>query len=66
MKIELTGIERGLIESALNHYWNDAHNLLDNKGVVMSDDIKRPLGDIEKTQLEVRITLIKPLLDKFY
>ena len=48
--IELTEQEQSIIENALNAYWNDAHEQLENKGVMMSDGSKRPLGDIEKAQ----------------
>lgn len=63
--IELTDQEQSIIESALNAYWNEAHTQLDQKGVYMSDGTKRPLGDIEKSQLEQRKKLVKPLLMRF-
>ena len=64
-KIELTEQEQSIIENALNAYWNDAHQQLENKGVIMSDGSKRPLGDIEKAQLEQRKELTMPLLRRF-
>lgn len=45
----------GLILSALNHYWNDAHDQLSNG---------RPLGDIEKHQLKERLDMCKTLMDE--
>ena len=63
--IELTEQEQSVIENALNAYWNDAHEQLENKGVMMSDGIKRPLGDIEKAQLEQRKELTLPILRRF-
>ena len=65
MDIELTTQEQSIIESALNAYFNDAHLTLENNGVFMGDGRKRPLGDIEKKLLEVRIELILPVLRKF-
>jgi hypothetical protein len=64
-RIELTEQEQSIIESALNAYWNDAHEQLENKGVRMSDGSKRPLGDIEKTILEQRKNLVLPILKRF-
>jgi hypothetical protein len=63
--IELTEQEQSIIENALNAYWNDAHEQLENKGVIMSDGNKRPLGDIEKVQLEKRKELTMPILRRF-
>ena len=63
--IELTEQEQSIIENALNAYWNDAHEQLENKGVVMSNGTKRPLGDIEKVQLEKRKELTMPILRRF-
>jgi len=63
--IELTEQEQSIIENALNAYWNDAHEQLENKGVYMSDGVKRPLGDIEKTILEQRKNLVLPILKRF-
>lgn len=60
--VELTDQEISIIQSALNAYWNDAHEQLENKGVMMSDGTKRPLGDIEKKLLEERKDLVYPLL----
>ena len=64
-KIELTEQEQSIIENALNAYWNDAHEQLENKGVMMSDGSKRSLGDIEKAQLEQRKELTMPILRRF-
>lgn len=63
--IELTEQEQSIIENALNAYWNDAHEQLENKGVIMGDGAKRPLGDIEKMQLEKRKELTMPILRRF-
>ena len=65
VKIELTEQEQSIIENSLNAYWNDAHQQLENKSVIMSDGSKRPLGDIEKTQLEKRKELTMPILRRF-
>ena len=64
-KIELSDQEQSIIESALNAYWNDAHTQLDNNGVYMGGRDKRPLGDIERQQLEQRKELVRPLLKRF-
>ena len=64
-KIELTEQEQSIIENALNAYWNDAHQQLENKGVIMSDGSKRSLGDIEKAQLEQRKELTMLILRRF-
>ena len=48
--------KEGLIQSALNHYWNDAHHLLSQH------KYGRPLGDIEKQQLEERKKMCNELL----
>lgn len=53
---KFTSNELSLIESALNHYWNDAHEQL--------NESKRPLGDIEKQQLKKRLQLAKDLMSK--
>lgn len=58
-QVELTLIEQGIIESALNAYWNDAHDLLSKN----SRDY--PLGDIEKDLLEQRKAIVLPLLRRF-
>ena len=63
--IELTEQEQSIIENALNSYWNEAHEQLENKCVIMSDGSKRPLGDIEKAQLEQRKELTLPILNRF-
>ena len=63
--IELTEQELSIIDNALNAYWNDAHEQLENRGVIMSDGTKRPLGDIEKVQLEKRKELTMPILRRF-
>lgn len=63
--IELTEQEKSIIENALNAYWNHAHEQLENKGVMMIDGSKRPLGDIEKAQLEQRKELTMPILRRF-
>jgi len=44
---------------------SDAHEQLENKGVMMSDRTKQPLGDIEKAMLEKREELAMPLLRLF-
>ena len=64
-QIELTEQEQSIIENALNAYWNEAHQQLENKGVMMFDGVKRPLGDIEKQQLEQRKELTLPILRRF-
>ena len=46
--------EISLIESALNHYWHDANEKLNNSSV--------SLGDIERQQLEIRRTKLKVLM----
>jgi hypothetical protein len=60
--VELTDQEISIIESALNHYWNDANDQLTNGGAIMYAAERRPLGDIEKGMLEKRMQLVKPLL----
>lgn len=65
IQVELSDQECIIIESALNAYWNDVHEQLENRGVIMSDGTKRPLGDIEKTLLKQRKELVFPLLSKF-
>ena len=42
------------ILSAINHYWNDANDQLSNGGELPLSGKRRPLGDIEKEQLEER------------
>ena len=64
-QIELTDQEQSIIENALNAYWNEAMTQLNDKGVYMTDGQKRPLGDIEKMQLEKRKELTLPLLKRF-
>lgn len=64
-KVELTDQEQSIIESALNAYWNEAHEQLDRNGVMMWDGSKRPLGDIEKQQLIKRKEIVLPILRKF-
>ena len=59
---EINLTEESMIESALNAYWNDAKLQLDNRGVYMTDGTKRPLGDIEKQQLEQRLELVEPII----
>lgn len=63
--IELTEQEQSIIENALNEYWNNANEQLEIQGVIMSDGTKRPLGDIEKVQLEKRKELTIPILRRF-
>jgi hypothetical protein len=63
--IELTEQEQSIIENALNAYWNEAHEQLENRGVMMSDGTRRTLGDIEKVQLEKRKELTIPILRRF-
>lgn len=54
--LELTEFERNFIESALNHYWNDAYwNLTERNN----------LGDIEKIIYEGQLKHSKELLIKF-
>lgn len=62
--IELTDQEISIIENALNAYWNDAHEQLENNGVICLDGTKRPLGAIEKQLLIKRKELTLPLLRK--
>jgi len=64
-QIELTSQEQSIIENALNAYWNDAHTQLDNNGAYMLNGTKRPLGDIERQQLEQRKELTFPILKRF-
>lgn len=64
-KIELSVTEASIIENALNAYWNDAHEKLENNYVLMSDGTKRPLGDIEKEIFTKRKEFVKPILDRF-
>lgn len=64
-QVELTSQEQSIIENALNAYWNEAMTQLNDKGVYMTDGQKRPLGDIEKMQLEKRKELTLPLLKRF-
>ena len=64
-EIKLTSQEQSIIENALNAYWNEAMTQLNDKGVYMSDGNKRPLGDIEKMQLQKRTELTLPLLKRF-
>ena len=56
--------KEGLTQSALNHYWNDAHDQLSNGGVLDISGERRPLGDIEKAQLEDRLELCKKLMEE--
>lgn len=63
--VELTDQEVAIIESALNAYWNEAHEQLENKKVMMSDGSKRPLGFLEEQMLQQRKDLVYPLLAKF-
>jgi len=54
--IQLTEFERDFIESALNHYWNDAnYNLTE----------RNDLGNIEKKCYESQLKYSKELLIKF-
>lgn len=54
--IELTEFERDFIESALNHYWNDAnYNLTE----------RNDLGGIEKECYKSQLKYSKELLIKF-
>ena len=67
-QIELTSQEQSIIENALSAYWNDAHTQLDNNKFTnhfMLDGTKRPLGDIERQQLEQRKELTFPILKRF-
>lgn len=64
-QIELTSQEQSIIENALNAYWNDAHNQLDNNCKYAIDGTKLPLGDIEKQMLEKRKELTLPILRRF-
>jgi len=63
--IELDDLESGIIMNALNAYWNEAHEQLENNYVMMSDGSKRPLGYIEKGLLEQRKELVLPILKRF-
>jgi hypothetical protein len=63
--VELEDLEIGVITSALNSFWNEAHEQLTEGGVMMGDGTKRPLGDIEKRLLEQRKELVLPILRKF-
>ena len=65
IQVELSEQESSIIECALNAYWNEAHEQLENRRVMMSDGTKRPLGYIEKAILEQRKELVLPLLNKF-
>lgn len=56
--------KEALIQSALNHYWNDAHDQLTNGGALSLNGERRPLGDIEKEQLESRLGMCKQLMDE--
>lgn len=62
--IELTDQEVSIIENALNAYWNDAHELLENNVRLCIDGTKIPLGDIEKQILIKQKELTVPLLRK--
>ena len=46
----------GFIQSALNHYWNDAYQQLSQH------KFGHPLGDIEKEQLKERMTMCTKLM----
>jgi len=63
--IELTEQEQSIIVNALNAYWNDAATQLEQGGVYMDKSNKRPLGDIEKAQLEKQKELTLPILRRF-
>jgi GTP-dependent phosphoenolpyruvate carboxykinase len=63
--VELTDQEVSIIESALNSYWNEAHEQLETKKVMMSDGSKRPLGFLEEKMLQQRKGLVYHLLVKF-
>lgn len=64
-QIKLTKQEQSIIEDALNAYWNDAHAQLDNNSAVMLYGKKRPLGIIQKQELEQRKELTYPILKRF-
>lgn len=53
-----------IIQSALNHYWNDAHDQLENGGCLSLNGERRPLGDIEKEQFNQRMDMCKQLMDE--
>lgn len=54
--VALTRQERATISSALNAYWNESHKQL---------EVKEPLGDIEREQLDIIVELSHKLLMKF-
>jgi len=56
--------KEGLIQSALNHYWNAAHDQLSNGGALSLSGERRPLGDIEKKHLEEQLKMCKTLMDE--
>jgi hypothetical protein len=62
--IELTDQEQSIIESALNHYWNDAEIQLQNKGRYTPIG-KIPSGDIETQLLIKQQELVLPILRRF-
>lgn len=64
-KVDLNSQEQSIIESALNHYWNDANTQLTENCKYALDGTKLPLGDIEKVMLKKRMELVEPLLRKF-
>ena len=55
--LELNTTEQDVIVSALNFYWNDAHRQL-------SERKRHPLGDLEAEQLQERMKIVKPLIEK--
>lgn len=63
--MNLTDQEQSVILNALNHYWNDAHEKLDQGFTFMSDGTRRTLGDIEKGILEKQKEFSYPLILKF-
>lgn len=62
--VELTDQEIGFITSAINAYWNDAHDQLNEGGAKMRSE-RRPLGDLEKKILIDQKERAIPLLQIF-
>lgn len=62
--VELSDKEIAFITSALNAYWNDAHDQLTEGGAKMTCE-RRPLGDIEKKILEQQKEFAMLFLETF-
>jgi hypothetical protein len=56
--------KKALIQSALNHYWNDGHDQLENGGELALHGVRRPLGHIEQRQIAERCDMCKELMDE--